>query len=38
MGIEPEKVLVNHHIASQSWIEKSGVGNDVKTQQDQGSR
>ena len=38
VGIEPEQMLVNHHIASQGGIEEACMGNDVETQQHQCSR
>ena len=33
--VEPEKMLINHHIASQPRIEKPCVGHDVEAQHDQ---
>ena len=36
MGVEPEEVLINNHIAPQSGIEETGVGNDVEAQKNQG--
>ena len=35
VGVEPEQVLINHHVAAQGRVEEAGVGNDVKAQQDQ---
>ena len=37
MGIEPEQMLVNHNIAAERWIEKSGVSNDVEAEKHQGA-
>ena len=37
VGIEPEQMLVDHHIAPQGGIEETCMGNDVETQQHQRS-
>ena len=35
VGVEPEQVLINHHVAAQCRVEEACVGNDVKAQQNQ---
>jgi hypothetical protein len=37
MGVKPEKMLVDNRIAPHGRVEKACMGNDVKTEQDQGA-